>query len=270
MSASQLPVYFISHGGGPMPLLGDPGHKDLVEHWKALGPKLGRPKAVLVVSAHWEERVATVTSAASHSTLIYDYYGFPKESYEIKYPSPGDPALASRVHDLVKAAGLPVALDPERSLDHGVFVPLKVLLPAADIPVLQLSLFSSLRPEEHLALGRALAPLRKEGVLILCSGFSFHNMHAFFSSGGGAVSWSKAFGKFLTDSCALTGLARDAALTAWSKAPHARDCHPREEHLIPLLVAAGAAESDPGRVLFRTTLLNIESLDFVFGDSPSC
>jgi aromatic ring-opening dioxygenase catalytic subunit (LigB family) len=194
------------------------------------------PRAILVVSGHWEEQAFAFTGG-ERPGLIYDYYGFPPETYRLEWPAPGAPWLAGRGAALLRGAGLPAAIDPERGFDHGVFVPLKVAFPDADIPVVQMSLHASLDPALHLAAGKALEPLRDEGVLILGSGMSFHNLRAM---GDPRVAEpSREFDRWLTEAAA----AGPDALAGWAQAPWARLCHPREEHLIPLMVAAGASDS---------------------------
>ena len=207
-----------------------------------------RPHAILVVSGHWEEPVPTV-STAEHPPLIFDYYGFPPETYELAWPAPGAPGLARAVTDLLRNAGLPAAQNPARGYDHGVFIPLKVAFPEADIPVATLSLANSLDPALHLDVGRALAPLRDDGVLIIGSGMSFHNMRAYFQRG--ALERSGEFDAWLTQALTYSAAMRDSLLVRWREAPSAMFAHPREEHLIPLMVAAGAGGDGAGRHIFR-------------------
>jgi len=209
-------------------------------------------KQLLVISAHWEEQVPTVTAAAAPG-LLYDYQGFPRHTYALQWPAPGSPELAGRVQSLMSAAGIDHAADAKRGLDHGVFVPLKLSYPEARIPTVQLSLRRGLDPAEHLAIGRALTPLRDEGVLIIGSGMSYHNMRGFLRPS--AKHHSAPFDGWLAETVALPGPARDARLRAWDKAPSARASHPREEHLLPLMVAAGAAGTDPGRRVFRDEVM---------------
>lgn len=244
MAATPSTLY-ISHGGGPLPLLGDPNHSELVAQLRALGERLPRPSAIIVVSAHWEEQVPTVTSGAQ-PPLIYDYTGFPPESYEIRYPSPGAPELAARVHQALSQAGLEPQQDPERGFDHGLFVPLKLMYPAADIPCIQLSLLKSLDPAAHIALGQALQSLEWDNLLVIGSGFSFHNMRAFFEPATAeSDTRNKAFEDWLTETLSnpdLDETKRTERLINWSNAPEARYCHPREEHLLPLHVCYGLAQ----------------------------
>lgn len=211
-----------------------------------------RPKAILVVSGHWEAPVFTVASSPAPE-LIYDYSGFPDATYRLRFDAPGAPSLAARVRDLLAIAGIPSAEDPRRGWDHGVFVPLMLVTPQADIPVLQLSLQASLEPEAHLEAGRALAPLRDEGVLIVGSGMSWHNMAGFSPAFTGR---SAEFDAWLAEAIGDPA-GRDRALSDWDDAPHARLAHPREEHLAPLFVAAGAASGEPAEVAFRDTVMDV-------------
>lgn len=240
---SSLDIVFISHGGGPLPLLGDPGHADMVAGLGKLAGRLRRPDAILLVSAHWEEDEPTVTAGATPG-LIYDYYGFPPESYAIEYPCPGEPALAARVQQALIKAGLPCRQDARRGFDHGMFVPLKIMYPDADIPCVQLSLASHLDAGFHLAMGEALRALEGQRLLVIGSGFSFHNMREFFTERPEANEKNHAFEQWLTQTCSDAGLSeaeRRQRLRHWEQAPHARFCHPREEHLLPLHLCVGLA-----------------------------
>lgn len=247
----QQPVFFLSHGGGPWPWLDGPFRRafDWLEaSLKALPAQLPeRPRAILVASGHWEEPGFTVSTAAQ-PPMVYDYYGFPEHTYHIRYPAPGAPALAERVVELAGAAGIPVGRDPGRGFDHGTFSMLQPIWPEADIPVLSLSLRADYDPAAHLALGRALAPLRDEGVLIIGSGFSYHNLRQFDAR---AAQPSAAFDAWLRHTLTeLDPSAREAALLQWEQAPSARISHPREDHLIPLMVAVGAAGAEPGLCIY--------------------
>jgi aromatic ring-opening dioxygenase catalytic subunit (LigB family) len=235
-------VYF-SHGGGPLPILGDPGHKAMVDFMKALPGKLKRPEAILVLSAHWEEEAATLL-AADRPPMLYDYYGFPKESYEIVYSASGSPGLARKIAGILGDSGVAARTEGERGFDHGLFIPLMLMYPEADIPCLQLSLLSDLDPASHLRLGRALRGLLGEDILVLGSGFSFHNMRAFDWSGANRKDGrNDEFQDWLIDTCAgkHTQEERESLLAHWESAPSARYCHPREEHLLPLHVCAALA-----------------------------
>ncbi len=244
MNNSLAPVLYLPHGGGPLPLLGEPSHYALVSFLQNIPHQLGSPRAILLVSAHWETAQPSLTSAAQPA-LFYDYFGFPPESYQIQYPAPGDPALAAAVQQLLQAAGFDAQLDAQRGFDHGMFIPLKLMYPAAKIPVVQLSLLRSLDPAAHIALGRALAPLREQQVLIVGSGMSFHNMNAFFHTADSQQGrWAREFDDWLNATCCDPQLAvveREQRLAQWQQAPHARYNHPREEHLLPLQVCFGAA-----------------------------
>lgn len=240
-----LPTFFVSHGGGPWPFMKDQYgstydklEASLIDMRRQVG---GKPAALLVVSSHWEAAQPTVSSGAKPG-MIYDYGGFPPHTYEVTYPAPGAPELAGRVAALLTAAGHPAAQDPQRGFDHGTFSMLFPVYPQADVPVVQLSLRHDLDPLAHLDMGRALAPLRREGVLIIGSGLSYHNLRQFGPSGSVA---SKAFDGWLgTTLLDLAPQERSAALLQWERAPHARLAHPREEHLLPLMVALGAAEQE--------------------------
>lgn len=256
--ASQARILYIPHGGGPLPLLGDEGHLELVHYLRSLAASIARPKAIIVVSAHWEASIPTVT-AGTAPPLIYDYYGFPDEAYHVQYAAPGDPGLAGRIKAALNAAGLSLAMDTDRGFDHGLFVPLMLMYPEADIPCVQLSLVRGLDPALHLRIGHALAALGGEDILILGSGFSFHNMQEFFRSSGTsgqADPRNDAFQTWLAETCGSPGLnplERLERLAAWEAAPSARYCHPREEHLLPLHVctgvASGAGAASGGRAL---------------------
>ncbi len=266
MKTPRLPTFFVSHGGGPWPFMeGDYrlAHAKLEASLRALPASLpARPEAILMVSAHWEESAFTVMNSPAPG-MLYDYGGFPPHTYEVVYPAPGDPALAERVVALIQAAGLPATRDSQRGFDHGAFCTLVPMYPDADVPVVQLSLKRGLDPADHLALGRALSPLRDEGVLILGSGFSFHNLRLYGSAGREP---SAAFDAWLqTVLPAPEG--RAERLQAWAQAPAARLAHPREEHLLPLMVAAGAAEGDAASCSYHETefLGGVTASSFRFG-----
>jgi aromatic ring-opening dioxygenase catalytic subunit (LigB family) len=256
-TARRMPVVFLPHGGGPWPFVDLGGFIDASES-RALAGYLGgiaaqlpqRPAALVVVSAHWEEKVPTVMTSA-RPPMLYDYSGFPPASYEITWPAPGEPRLAARVRALLGAAGIPSAEDPQRGFDHGTFVPLKLAFPDADVPAIQLSLQKGLDPARHLAIGRALAPLRDEGVLLVGSGMSYHDLRGF--GGPNARRVSETFDAWLQEAVVAAPEARDAALVRWATAPAARQAHPREEHLLPLMVVAGAAGADRGAVPYSDT-----------------
>ena len=260
-------VLFVSHGGGPMPLLGDPGHQDMVDRLTELAADLRKPSAILVISAHWEEAIPTITSGTTPS-LIYDYYGFPSEAYEIEYPCPGEPVLAQQVAQALDQAGIQPRLDDQRGLDHGAFVPLKLMYPDATIPCIQLSLVNTLDASTHLAIGRALQALDYDNLLVLGSGFSFHNMRAFFAAQTPEIqARNLAFEDWLEQTCGDSSLSepeRAKRLADWEQAPHARFCHPREEHLLPLHVCYGLANKASDRHI-AATILGKQSGMFYWG-----
>jgi aromatic ring-opening dioxygenase catalytic subunit (LigB family) len=243
---SKLPTYFISHGGGPWSYMNDAsraGYAKLEAALARMPEEVGRtPAAVLMISAHWEAPEFRVQDAA-RPTMLYDYGGFPDYTYQVRYDAPGDPALAARVREMIEAAGMPAGLDTERGFDHGMFTPMHVIYPRADVPTVQLSLKRGLDPQIHLALGRAIAKLRDENVLIIGSGLSYHNLRQFFSPAG--MEPSRQFDAWLEKAVLESAPAERAKLLAgWESAPSARAAHPREEHLLPLMVAVGAAEDD--------------------------
>lgn len=219
------------------------------------------PRAVLVISAHWEEKVPTVMSSTA-PPLLFDYYNFPPHTYELKWAAKGSPDIAKRVRALLEGAGFQTAEDTERGYDHGTFVPLMLTYPDGEVPIVQLSLKVGLDPAEHLAMGRALAPLRDEGVFIVGSGMSYHNMRGMGASGRLPA---ETFDAWLQETASLEPNARDQRLSEWTSAPSARGAHPREEHLLPLMVVAGAAGEDRGKTSFAGTLMNLKISGFTFG-----
>lgn len=237
-------ILYLSHGGGPLPLLGDERHMEMVACLQKISAVLVKPAAIIVISAHWEEDVPAITSGARPS-IIYDYAGFPEESYSIAYPCPGEPVLAGQVFNVLEKADISAKLDEKRGFDHGLFVPLRIMYPKADIPCIQLSLVHTLNPVQHIQIGRALQGLEYENLLVIGSGFSFHNMRAFFSSEtSGSKAKNVSFDKWLIDTCSNRNIdeaERTERLSRWEEAPFARYCHPREEHLLPLHVCYGLA-----------------------------
>ena len=251
----RMPAIFLPHGGGPWPWveLGlDPREKqEMQSYLEGLAKGLpAKPRAVLVISAHWEAKQPSLMVHPS-PPMLYDYYGFPKESYAVQWPAPGAPELAPRVAELLRQAGFATSSDAERGFDHGTFVPLKLAWPEADVPTLQLSLKVGLDPAEHLAMGRALLPLRDDGVLLVGSGMTYHNMRGFFDPKENPV--SEEFDAWLREAGSAERSQRERSLSEWAKAPAARSAHPREEHLLPLMVIAGAAGSDAATIPYRGT-----------------
>jgi 4,5-DOPA dioxygenase extradiol len=265
----KYPTVFINHGGGPLPLLGR--QPDLVMSMKEVISKFlpkQPPSAIVVVSAHWESNPISIT-ASPNPSMLYDYSGFPPETYKYEYPAPGDPDLALQIRDLLKRQGISSRLDADRGFDHGVFVPLMVMYPSANIPVVQVSLHASLESKKHIEVGKALSPLRESNILILGSGYTFHNMNAFFSPSQKTVQGSKDFNVWLKstillpddDAESITLLERKKHfdkrmkfLENWDQAPGARISHPREEHLLPLfMVAAAGGETAKPQLIYDTT-----------------
>jgi 4,5-DOPA dioxygenase extradiol len=236
----KYPAVFVNHGGGPLPLLGR--QQDLVNHMrKDVVEKIlpqEKPKSIVVLSAHWESDPIKISSAAK-PTMYYDFQGFPPETYQYQYPAPGSPDLARKIQNLLKASGLESDLDAKRGFDHGVLVPLMIMYPEADIPVVSVSLHSSLAANINLEIGKASEPLRNEGILILGSGYTFHNMQAFFHPSTATYKASADFNEWLKE-IITSGGDVTAKLQEWDKAPGARIAHPREEHLVPLLMPAAA------------------------------
>ena len=252
MTHSATTLY-IPHGGGPLPLMETPGYAGMNAFLRAFPQSIERPDAIVVISAHWEADEIGITAAAN-PPLLYDYHGFPPETYQYRYPAPGHPALAERMQELLQRADIACRMDSERGLDHGVFVPLLLMYPEADIPCIQVSLSSGLDAEFHIELGRALADLRDDNLLILGSGYSFHNLPALMNKRDNSIDpRNQAFEAWLAQTCSdaeLSEAERSARLIDWESAPHARYCHPREEHLLPLHVCFGIG-GGPAATLFQ-------------------
>jgi len=255
---TTLPALFLSHGS-PALILEDCPARDFL---RTVGTLVPRPKAILVVSAHWETEVPTVTTGSAPET-VHDFFGFPAPLYAIRYAAPGAPALAGRVAGLLRDAGFAADGDPAQGFDHGVWAPLCLAYPAADIPVVQLSLQPRLDARHHFAIGRALAPLRDEGVLIVGSGSTTHNLMAFrqlrLSLAMPAVDWAAAFADWRA---AAVQAGDEAALLDWRSAPEARRNHPTPEHFLPFFVALGAGTpGQPGRLLHRSMTYGVLAMD---------
>ncbi|AVA24699.1 class III extradiol ring-cleavage dioxygenase [Rhizobium sp. NXC24] len=272
MNELSLPTYFVSHGGGPWPYITDGFRRNfdkleqsLVEMRAELGNAV---RAILVVSGHWEEQRFAISSGAQPG-MVYDYHGFPEYLYHIKYGAPGQPELAKRVQALLQGRGIEAALDPTRGFDHGTFSILKPLYPEENVPVVQLSLDVSYDPALHLEAGRALAPLRDEGVLIIGSGLSYHNLRAMRGNEGHEP--SRQFDAWLQQTLVHSSpYERAKLLLEWEQAPSARAAHPREDHLIPLMVAVGAARDEPGAVTYHQNDFagGLTASSFRFGNVP--
>ena len=263
MMMTRQPTFFIPHGGGPCFFMDDPqgvwtGMAGFLRSLRDLLPET--PKAILVVSGHWETDGFALTGAEKPS-LIYDYGGFPPHTYELHFDAPGAPALAQEAAGLLQSVGLKARVDPDRGLDHGVFVPMKVAFPQAEIPIVEMSVDRDLDPALHLAAGRALAPLRDKGVLIIGSGMSFHNMRGYGDPR--FTEPSQAFDQWLTAAVQSPDEIRTDALERWGDAPAGRLSHPREEHLVPLMVAAGASQG-PGRRIYSEKVMETAISGFRF------
>lgn len=252
---SSFPALFVSHGS-PLLALEPSTTRDFLGR---LGRQLGRPDAIVVLSAHWQAECPTVGAAARPDT-IHDFRGFPKALYQLDYPAPGDPVLAGRVLQLLGDAGLSGRADPGRGLDHGAWMPLSMLYPDADVPVLQIALQGSLGPAHHLALGRALRPLREDGVLILGSGSLTHNLAEFRGQplDSAPEPYVSEFANWVADAVAEDR--RDDLVAYRDLAPHGTRAHPSEEHLLPLFAALGAGDG-PGRRIHLSVTHGILAMD---------
>jgi aromatic ring-opening dioxygenase catalytic subunit (LigB family) len=268
MTQTRLPTYFVSHGGGPWPWLEGDVRRAYGQLEASLQAMLGAvgplPRAILMVTGHWETAEFAVSSGAAPG-MIYDYGGFPEHTYHIRYPAPGDPALATRVAELLQGAGIAAHADATRGFDHGTFSVMQVMRPEADIPVVQLSVRHDLDPAAHIRAGKALAPLRDDGILIVGSGLTYHNLRQWNAA---AAQPSAAFDSWLQEALvANSGAAREAMLDDWAHAPAARLAHPREDHLLPLMVAVGAASADAGACVYHQDdfMGSITASSFRFG-----
>ena len=274
----KFPSIFINHGGGPLPLLGR--QPELVQNMKDivtnhLKPLKEEPKAIVMISAHWEESNPIKITASENPTMLYDYHGFPKETYEYQYPAPGSPTLAQTIQNLLGENGITSELDYDRGYDHGVFIPLMIMYPKANIPVVCVSLDGSLDAKRNMDIGKALSPLREDGVLILGSGYTFHNMNAFFNPTSKTYDASNKFNAWLKETILNDDdKSSDNDDTNKSKkkdhiekmnekflqwdtlAPGARISHPREEHLLPLFMVAATAsiDGDMPQLIYDTTV----------------
>ncbi len=270
-AAKPLPTYYIPHGGGPCFFMewtmGPKDTWDKMADWlRHMKDGVGAvPKAIVVVSAHWEERAFSVTTGKA-PPLLFDYYGFPEHTYQLRYDAPGAPELAQRIRDLLEGAGFETGADAERGFDHGVFVPFKLIYPDADIPVVQLSLKAGLDPAEHIKAGRALEPLRREGRADRRQRYELSQYARFRPRHGDSETFDTWLTAATTEKSAET---RNEKLTHWAEAPVARRVHPREEHLIPLMVAAGAAGEDLGRKVFDDHVMAVQVSAYAFGETAA-
>lgn len=249
--SALMPVIYIPHGGGPMPLLGDADHKELIAYLSQIHNNIETPKVILMITAHWESHNVSISSSPQPG-MIYDYGGFPQETYQYQYPASGEPKVANQIADLFKAKGIKSNLDMNRGYDHGTFVPLMLMYPNAEIPVVQMSLLRSLNPKEHIKIGEALSTLREQGVLIVGSGMSFHNFR-------GSLEESIEFDNWLNETLTANDMEQSKQdLIQWEQAPSARACHAREEHLLPMHVCFGAAmkQNTPATRVFSDYLFN--------------
>lgn len=235
-------ILYIPHGGGPLPLLDEAAHLNLNTFLRGFKETIAKPDAIIVISAHWEEPVVSIT-AQSNPSLLFDYFGFPPETYQYEYPAPGQTELARRIQAMLAQSDIDSRLDQERDFDHGVFIPLMLMYPQADIPCIQISLSDSLDAAFHVQLGNALSALKQENLLILGSGFSFHNLSVMMRGSNAIDEKNQLFETWLAQTCSDENLPeseREQRLIDWAQvAPHARYCHPREEHLLPLQVCYG-------------------------------
>jgi len=269
-NATRLPTAFVSHGGGPSFFIDGKGgpmseidmHSEPKKSLERLPKQLGaeKPDAIVIVTAHWEGGGEVLISGKDEYTkLYYDYGGFPAFTYELQYRAPAHPKLAAQIAKMLTDSNIPAKLDKKRDWDHGVFIPLKVMFPNADIPVVAVSILSSYDPAAHIAVGKALAPLRDQNVLILGSGFATHNFDP--KSGVANVPFTTA----VTQAIALPQAEREQAFVNWTKFPMARLAHAQEDHFMPLHVVVGAAGSDSGKALFSSVNGRMAFVNWGFG-----
>jgi 4,5-DOPA dioxygenase extradiol len=254
----MLPSLFVSHGAPTLPFDDIPAREFL----RGLGRRIGKPRAVLIASAHWDTLAPMVTSVPVNST-IHDFYGFPKPLYDLRYAAPGDPALAERVSGLLGVAGMMVEADKTRGLDHGAWVPLRLMYPDADIPVVQLSVQSGAGAAHHIAMGRALAQLRQDNVLVMGSGGFVHNLRRLGPPGAPEPDWSRDFSNWMHERL----MARDeGGLTGYrGLAPQAVLAQPSEEHFMPLFFAYGAGGEEVERLHSSNTFGSLRMDAYAFG-----
>ncbi|KAF9416622.1 hypothetical protein HW555_006052 [Spodoptera exigua] len=250
------PSLFLNHGGGPYPVLGEKNNLEIAEALKNVSSyvDLSRLRAIVIVTAHREEDVVTISSAERHS-LLYDYNNFPPECYKYQYNAPGDPVLAARIHEAFKSAGIESRLDDQRGWDHGVFIPMMLINPKADIPLIQISILKNQNASQHYEIGRVLYQFRKEGVAIFGSGFSYHNEEGFQRAKreNDKIIENTDFDNFLNEVCTGDEESR-RKIVFWEQEKGAYESHPLGEadHLMPLIVNAGAGGTGRGRKIFES------------------
>jgi 4,5-DOPA dioxygenase extradiol len=254
------PVFYIPHGGGPMPLLNDPAHSRLIAFLQQLPQRYAKPEAYVVISAHWEANVPSVYGGQQHP-MLFDYYGFPPHTYQFRYGAPAAPAISRTIADLLRQEELQCSTETARGFDHGTFVPMLLIDPQASVPCIQLSLLKGLSPHAHVGLGLALQRLREHNVVIIGSGMSFHNLQAVWAGPDPRLQVaSNEFHQWLlqtTSDTTLTAQQRLQRLNDWQQqAPYAQFAHPRAEHLLPLHVCAGIAGGAAAQVLFDEELMH--------------
>ena len=276
MSANRLPVFFIPHGGGPWPFMHGPEGilpdndpwKELQNYMQGFDAALGRrPKAVLVISAHWADTEALTVSTAKQPGMYFDYYGFPPHTYALNYPAHGAPDIAEHVRGVLADSGIETNADAERGYDHGVFIPFMMMYPKADVPIVMMSLDPAMTAERHFTIGKALERLRDEDILIVASGLSYHNMRMFYRRDPAHIEQANRFDAWLKDALETPDTEkRLAQLAAWKDNPDALASHvPDHDHLIPVFVAAGAAGSDAGKLAFHGNFLGKHYSAYRFG-----
>ncbi|KAG9202449.1 hypothetical protein G6514_004425 [Epicoccum nigrum] len=253
------PVLSISHGGGPMPVLGDPSHAQITKSLQTKVPQILRlgtpdaPKAIVLVTAHWSTDKVRISSGARHE-LLYDYYGFPDEAYRLKHDAPGSPEVAGEVEKALKEAGIDCVKDAKREWDHGVFIPMMLIDPTASVPIVQLSVLASESPSQSFAIGQALSSLRAQNIAIVGSGFAtFHNLRLMFSGASSTPDFKRAnteWSNAVSDAATTKDVVeREKKFEDWRNWPNAYTMHPRggAEHFLPLIVCAGAGGETEGR-----------------------
>ncbi|KAG4410677.1 hypothetical protein IFR04_016188 [Cadophora malorum] len=260
MTEILAPAVFFTHGAGPLPALDEPENAPIGAFLRSFEPQFDGVKGIVIFSAHWSNEEVNISSGASPE-LYFDYHGFPPAAFEFRYPAPGNPSLAAEVKDLLAAAGIPSTLNSTRGWDHGVFIPLLLSRPKADIPVVQVSIKNNKVAADHIAIGAAIQSLRKKGIAIVGSGASFHNMEAAVGAMRAGKSMERSsieFEKAVRNACCSPKVERNEKLARWDEFPDARFAYPddgSEDHFMPLCVASGAGGERPGKVIFEGMML---------------